>query len=535
MGDLDSPINFSLTQTMFGADSNHVASHPGQLREPSGLQEAREYAPRLVLRFALYSGAVLLAAGLAILWTINHEIASRAQRTVETQAQTVAKQNLRGRLLPSDFAAPVHGGRLAELDELFRPEVLIPGVVGTRLVNRRGTITYAARHQLIGTKVPYMRDLAAVFAGSSKRRVTRRVSWRGEKEVKVLQSLVPVRETATTKPVGALEFDQDYRGIEVGIGDASRRLGLILAIAFLVLYVSLFPILHRLTAQLASHNRRLHEQAAEREELLEAEQMARAEAEAIQRLLTDQNERLRELDGMKDEFVSLVSHELRTPLTSIRGYLELLLEEGDNLTPEQERFLGVVDRNSQRLLHLVGDLLFLAQVDAGRLAVEREEVDFEEVVKDSVEALRPIALSRGIELVASTTPLPNLVGDRARLAQVLDNLVSNALKFTGEGGRVTVSLHAEADHAVVEVEDNGVGIPRAEQGRLFERFFRSSRATDDAIPGTGLGLAITKAIAQHHGGRISVKSEEDVGTCVRVELPLSSPHDATASAREVLA
>ena len=263
--------------------------------------------------------------------------------------------------------------------------------------------------------------------------------------------------------------------------------------------------------------------------------MARAEAEAIQRLLTEQNELLRELDGMKDEFVSLVSHELRTPLTSIRGYLELLLEEGDNLTPEQERFLGVVDRNSQRLLHLVGDLLFLAQVDAGRLAVEREEVDFEEVVKDSVEALRPIALSRGIELVASITPLPNLVGDRARLAQVLDNLVSNALKFTGEGGRVTVSLHAESDHAVLEIEDNGVGIPRAEQGRLFERFFRSSRATDDAIPGTGLGLAITKAIAQHHGGRISVKSEEDVGTCVRVELPLSSPHDATASAREVVA
>src|SRR5438477_6550873 len=153
---------------MFGADSNHVASHPGQLREPSGLREAREHAPRLVLRFALYSGAVLLAAGLAILWTINHEIASRAQRTVETQAQTVAKQNLRGRLLPSDFAAPVHGGRLAELDELFRPEVLIPGVVGTRLVNRRWTVTYFAGDQLICIKVHYIRVLAAGFGGSCK-------------------------------------------------------------------------------------------------------------------------------------------------------------------------------------------------------------------------------------------------------------------------------------------------------------------------------------------------------------------------------
>jgi signal transduction histidine kinase len=487
-----------------------------------------------VLRFALYSGAVLLAAGLAILWTINHEIASRAQRTVEAQAQTVAKENLRGRLLPSDFVAPVQGRRLAQLDELFRPEVLIPGVVGTRLFNRHGTITYAARHQLIGTKVPYMHDLPAVFAGRSKRRVTRTVSWRGHENVKVLQSLVPVRETATTKPVGALEFDQDYRVIEVGVGDASRRLAFILAIAFLVLYVSLFPILHRVTAQLASRNRRLREQAAEREELLEAEQIARAEAEAIQRLLTEQNTRLRELDRMKDEFVSLVSHELRTPLTSIRGYLELMLEEGGNLSPEQERFLGVVDRNSQRLLHLVGDLLFLAQVDAGRLAIEREEVAFEKLVQDSVEALRPIAESRRIELVASIKPLPALVGDQARLAQVLDNLISNALKFTAEGGRVSISVHAEGDRAVLEVEDNGVGIPRAEQSRLFERFFRSSRATDDAIPGTGLGLAITKAITEHHGGRISVKSEEDVGTSVRVELPLAA-HEAVAPAREVAA
>jgi signal transduction histidine kinase len=512
-----------------------VASHPGQLPHSAGYPEGRENAPRLVLRFALYSGAVLLAAGLAILWTINHEIASRARQTVESQAQTVAQQNLRGRLRPSDFEAPVKGRRLAQLDQLFEPEVLLPGVVGTRLVNAKGTITYAALHRLIGTRVPYLHDLSAVFAGKSKRRVTRTVTWRGEKNVKVLQSLVPVRETETSKPVGALEFDQDYRAIEIGIGDASRRLAFILAIAFLVLYLSLFPILHRLTAQLASRNRRLREQAAEREELFEAEQMARAEAEAIQRLLSEQNTRLRELDRMKDEFVSLVSHELRTPLTSIRGYLELLLEESGNLTPEQERFLGVVDRNSERLLHLVGDLLFLAQVDAGRLTFEREKVDFEAVVQDSVEALRPIADSRRIELVSSIKALPPIVGDRSRLAQVLDNLISNALKFTAEGGRVSVSLHGEGDRAVLEVQDNGLGIPRAEHGRLFERFFRSSRATDDAIPGTGLGLAITKAITEHHDGGISVESEEDVGTTVRVELPLSTAHDAVAPAREFAA
>jgi signal transduction histidine kinase len=242
-----------------------------------------------------------------------------------------------------------------------------------------------------------------------------------------------------------------------------------------------------------------------------------------------------ELDLMKDEFVSLVSHELRTPLTSIRGYLELLLEDGGNLSPEQERFLGVVDRNSERLLHLVGDLLFLAQVDAGKLTIEREDVDFEQVVQDSVETLRPIAEARQIELVTSITPVPRLVGDRARLAQVLDNLLSNALKFTPEGGRVSVALRADGDRAIVEVEDNGVGIPRAEQNRLFERFFRSSRAMENAIPGTGLGLAITKAIAERHEGRISVESEEDVGTSVRLELPLATPDGEAAEALELAA
>jgi signal transduction histidine kinase len=347
--------------------------------------------------------------------------------------------------------------------------------------------------------------------------------------------LIPVQLTAAASPIGALELDQDYRTVDVGLGDARTRLGLILAIAFLVLYLSLFPILSRLTRQLKSHNEALHQQAGERERLLEAERSARAEAESIQRLLTEQNERLRELDRMKDEFVSLVSHELRTPLTSIRGYLELLLDDERELTPEQQRFLGIIDRNSRRLLDLVGDLLFLAQVDAGKLAIETEEVDLEHLVRDCIETSTPLAESREITLVAATTALPTLVGDRARLSQVLDNLVSNALKFTPAGGRVTVVLQAEGDHAVLEVLDNGIGVPAAEQPELFKRFFRSSRASEDAVPGTGLGLAITKTIVERHGGRIAIQSEENKGTAVRVELPLVAPQEAQLPSRTLAA
>lgn len=237
--------------------------------------------------------------------------------------------------------------------------------------------------------------------------------------------------------------------------------------------------------------------------------------------LERQNEQLRTLDRLKDEFVALVSHELRTPLTSIRGYLELMSEDA-NLTPEQTRFLDTIDRNAQRLQRVVGDLLFCAQVEAGKLTLEQGRVDLNQVVADAIEAGRPAAAQKQIELVADVVAVPELPGDRARLAQVLDNFVSNAIKFTPGEGTVTVSTRV--DRAVGEVElciaDTGMGIPAAELPRLFQRFFRTERATAAAIPGTGLGLAIARAIVEGHGGRISVESTEGAGTTFRVRLPL---------------
>jgi signal transduction histidine kinase len=489
---------------------NPASERPDELAPP----------PRLLLRFALYTGIVLAATGLAILWIVDREVATRAERTVESQARVIAEENLRRHLRADDFAAPVSSGRRAVLDDLFRKRILIPGVLGARLVNREGTITYAASHQLIGTRVGYRTELADVFAGGSKRRVTRTVSWRGQRDVKVLQALIPVRMKESPRTIGALELDQDYRAVDVSIDDARTRLGVILLLAFVALYLSLLPILRRVTGQLEARNRRLREHVRERSRLLEGERAARAEAESVQRLLEEQNERLRQLDRMKDEFVSLVSHELRTPLTSIQGYLELLLDNEGDLTDEQRHFLAIVDRNSRRLLDLVGDLLFLAQVDAGRLAMDFDDVDLLTVVDESVEAARPLAAAKGIELTASAQPLPRLCGDRARLAQVLDNLVSNALKFTPSGGRVEVSLGPVDGRAVLEVADTGFGIPEEEQKQLFERFFRSSNAAANAIPGTGLGLTIARANVERHHGQITVDSAEGEGTTVRVEIPI---------------
>ena len=246
----------------------------------------------------------------------------------------------------------------------------------------------------------------------------------------------------------------------------------------------------------------------------------RSEAEVERRALTEQNERLRELDRLKDELVAVVSHELRTPLTSILGYLELIRDDATELSDEHRSFLDVVDRNARRLLSLVGDLLFVARVDAGGLDLEVEDVDLQAIARECVEAQAPRAEKAGVELDLDADEMPLLRGDRARIAQLFDNLVSNAIKFTRPGGRVTVSVAEKDGMAAVEISDTGIGIPAAEQDRLFERFFRSSTATAEAIQGTGLGLTIAKAIVDGHGGTISATSEEGVGTTFRVELPL---------------
>jgi signal transduction histidine kinase len=235
----------------------------------------------------------------------------------------------------------------------------------------------------------------------------------------------------------------------------------------------------------------------------------------------------RELDRLKDEFVATVSHELRTPLTSMMGFLEMLREgEAGELTEEQQRFLAIVYRSSERLQRLVGDLLFVARLDAGGLQMQYAAVDVVDVVRDAVESSSALARSRDVELSGELHEVPPVVADKERLAQLVANLVSNALKFTPAGGSVTARAFRDGEVAVVEVEDTGIGIPYAEQARVFQRFFRSSTATEQAIPGTGLGLVISKAIAEAHGGSISLRSQPGTGTCFRVELPLDGQTSA---------
>lgn len=225
--------------------------------------------------------------------------------------------------------------------------------------------------------------------------------------------------------------------------------------------------------------------------------------------------------AVKDDFVAMVSHELRTPLTSIRGYTSVLLEDAD-LAPVIRNHLSRVDRNAARLERLVGDLLHAAQAARGTLQVVRRPVDLTAVVSESVRAASGRAAEAGVTLETVLVDQLTLMADAERLGQLVDNLVSNAVKYSPGGGVVKVALAARQGQAELTVSDEGIGIAPGDRERLFTRFFRAREASEREIQGIGLGLSISRQIVEGHGGRIDVDSVPGEGSTFRVRLPLET-------------
>ncbi len=231
----------------------------------------------------------------------------------------------------------------------------------------------------------------------------------------------------------------------------------------------------------------------------------------------------------KSEFVATVSHELRTPMTSIKGFIELLLDgEAGPLSGTQKEFIEAIRRNSNRLTDLANELLMLSSLESGAFTHEHVDVDLRTVVGTAQATLQPVYGPRLLEVVFAVPEEPVTVsGDLQSLESLVSNLVSNALKFTEDGGWVRCTLDVDDGEARLVVSDNGLGIPAAEQQDLFTRFFRSTTAHEHAIQGSGLGLTIVDSIVKGHGGEISVVSEHMVGSTFTVHLPLSAGEAAS--------
>ncbi|HSY33731.1 MAG TPA: ATP-binding protein [Verrucomicrobiae bacterium] len=236
---------------------------------------------------------------------------------------------------------------------------------------------------------------------------------------------------------------------------------------------------------------------------------------------------LRRLERVRRDFVANVSHEFRTPLTAIQGFAETLLAGAIDDAQNRVRFLEIILEHARRLARLTEDLLRLSQMDSDRLELEIDEVSVSQIVDSCLATAQHRALENGLKLSVNILENPpSVAGDRRRLAEVLQNLLDNARQYTLPGGEIVLSVEASELEVVFTVSDTGIGIPRADQSRIFERFYRVDAARSREAGGTGLGLAIAKHLIEAHGGRIWVESEIGKGSHFHFSVPIFDAHRA---------
>jgi two-component system phosphate regulon sensor histidine kinase PhoR len=230
---------------------------------------------------------------------------------------------------------------------------------------------------------------------------------------------------------------------------------------------------------------------------------------------------LRKLERVRRDFVANVSHEFKTPLTAIQGFAETLLAGAIDDPQNRGRFLGIILEHSRRLARLTDDLLKLSKMDADRLELEIHRVSVTQFVESCLETAQRRATEKDLRISVNVpSRLPDIAGDRRRLAEVLQNLLDNAIQYTLPGGQIMLSAENGDDEITFTVSDTGIGIPRADQPRIFERFYRVDAARSREVGGTGLGLAIAKHLVEVHGGRIWVESEVGQGSQFHFSVPV---------------
>ncbi len=237
----------------------------------------------------------------------------------------------------------------------------------------------------------------------------------------------------------------------------------------------------------------------------------------------------RAAEQMRVDFVANASHELRTPLATLIGYTETLREQSDEIDPDtRERFLSVVHDEARRMQRVVEDLISLSRIEAEKFTEPTEAVALDALIDHEIDSAQRTAEERGSELVREISPgLPEIAADRGQILQLLDNLLTNALRYGEPGTPVTISARRQGSMVHLAVTDHGEGIPPEHVARVTERFYRVDTSRSRSLGGTGLGLAIVKHIVERHRGRLTIESELGKGTRVNVFLPVASRHEVS--------
>jgi signal transduction histidine kinase len=482
----------------------------------------RSGRPRLVLRFAVGALVAFGAIGVAVSFVMVRTARDRAERVAAFHARFVADAVLSPALQGVDLSRPLTGAAYDSLDAFVHERVLSTDRdVRVKIWRLDGTIVYSDAAALVGR---HFADEAAELAEVASGHVESGVSDLNAEENlferlvadKLFFTYVPLRLAPGGPTVAVAELYQRYSVIQGDIDRLVRTLLLTFGLGFVILYAALFPIARNASRTLRSQNDRLNE-------LLEREQQTVAE--------------LRDLNQKKDDFVAAASHELRTPLTSIIGYLTTLRrpELGDDPAVRDE-FLGAAEGQTKRLVRLIQNLLSAANLEAGSRPVVLEQVDLAVLVHELVD---DVARSREVDVRIAAGSVA--VTDRGRIAEVLTNLLDNALKYSSDGSSVEIGAAVGPETFRLWVADRGIGIDAAEREAIFDRFHQADQSATRRYGGIGLGLHLAKGMIEELGGRIEVDSTPGEGSTFAVVVPMGTmpeaaarPGDAVPAGRPVL-
>ncbi|MBA3347757.1 MAG: response regulator [Actinobacteria bacterium] len=474
-----------------------------------------ERSPRLVLRFAIYTGVALLLAAAGVMWFVRGQAMERAERAVEFHTRFVAETILRHELGRSDFEGPVSQARRAELDRLFREQVLVESTLMVTLWSADGTVTYSIDHSLIGRRPngSNLDELAVARRGGSVRTVGRLHGGEGAgKDVKVVEAYVPVR-VGRGLPAGVFQLHEDYAPVAADIRSSVTPVATVLVLALLALWASLFPILRRVTATLETRNRRLSAQTATLERTL----IERSAAEEARQRSEEQLRQSQKMDAV-GRLAGGIAHDFNNLLLAINGYSELALARLHGPAEDLREAIDEVRAAGERATALTRQLLTFSRKEV----VQPTELELNTVVAELSKMLGRV-VGEHLELKLELDPaLDRVRADRGQLEQVLMNLAINARDAMPDGGVLRIATASvgggEDRHVALTVADTGIGMDAETKKRIFEPFF----TTKGPGKGTGLGLATVYGIVEQNGGSIGVESEPGHGTAFTIHLPVAA-------------